>query len=388
MIISANPKPELSVFEALMQRTDRLLNEQAQRDPTYYETRNGSLLEDDVFSALDECAKGTVFEKTIEKVSGQRFPDITAAKLYGVEVKSTKKDQWTSTGSSILETTRLPNIERIFMTFGKLGGRPILFLSRPYEECLSDIAVTHMPRYKIDMRLLQGDTIFDRMKIPYERLRNMDNPIAPVVSYYREHLKSGESLWWINDQSENALPPIVKLWTSLSSEEKKILVAYGYVLFPEVVKGNDPDKYSRYALWLVTHKGIVNTNIRDSFSAGGKIVLQTSQSSKIAVSASFGKIITEYKSYILHLLRTIDSDLLREQWGRVNEKYRILQWCEQIATVATGQELDFRTAMSLLSANFPIEKQIPVSRPYFDPICMYEPNNSNLSSNAAEGSSL
>ena len=75
--------------------------------------RGGNPLEDDVKSALEECAIGTPFENTIEKISGQKFPDIVAAKFYGVEVKSTKENHWTSTGSSILETTRVADVENI-----------------------------------------------------------------------------------------------------------------------------------------------------------------------------------------------------------------------------------------------------------------------------------
>lgn len=137
MIISINSKPELKAFESLMRKTDLFLNEDALKRPEYYKARGGNPLEDDVMHALEECAKGTPFENTIEKISGQKFPDIVAAKYYGIEVKSTKENHWTSTGSSILETTRISDVERIFMTFGKLGGNPIEFLSRPYEECLS-----------------------------------------------------------------------------------------------------------------------------------------------------------------------------------------------------------------------------------------------------------
>ena len=89
MIVSVNPKPEMEDFVALMKNTDRLLNYDALQRPTYYAGRGGNPLEDDVKAALDECAKGTPFENTLEKVSGQKFPDIVAAKFYGVEVKST-----------------------------------------------------------------------------------------------------------------------------------------------------------------------------------------------------------------------------------------------------------------------------------------------------------
>lgn len=92
MIISVNPKPSMQEFADLMRRTDILLNKEALSNPEYYKRRGGSPLEDDVKVVLDECAKGTTFAGTIEKISGQRFPDIVAAKFYGVEVKSTKED--------------------------------------------------------------------------------------------------------------------------------------------------------------------------------------------------------------------------------------------------------------------------------------------------------
>ena len=88
MIVSVNPHPPLSEFQKLMFQTDRLLNADALKRPKYYATRGGNPLEDDVKEALVESAKGTAFENTIEKISGQRFPDIIAAKYYGVEVKA------------------------------------------------------------------------------------------------------------------------------------------------------------------------------------------------------------------------------------------------------------------------------------------------------------
>ena len=72
MIVSVNPKPTMSEFVSLMNRTDRLLNFDAQQRPAYDARRGGSPLEDDVKAALDECAKRTPFANTIEKISGQR----------------------------------------------------------------------------------------------------------------------------------------------------------------------------------------------------------------------------------------------------------------------------------------------------------------------------
>lgn len=276
MIISVNPKPSIGEFALLMKHTDDLLNLDALRRPKYYASRSGNPLEDDVKAALDECAKGTSFENTIEKISGQKFPDIVAAKLYGVEVKSTKENHWTSTGSSILESSRVADVERIFMTFGKLGGNPIEFISRPYEECLYGIAVTHMPRYLIDMRLKKGETIFDKMGVPYDKLRMMDNPVAPVSKYYRSKLKPGESLWWAGETADETVSATIRIWSNVTKEEKRRYTVYGCVHFPEVFGGN----YDRYALWL-TSQGIVDPHIRDQFSAGGQEPMLLSDGSAI-----------------------------------------------------------------------------------------------------------
>ena len=213
MIISENKKPSLDEFKSLMAKTDALLNIEAREREEYYKGRNGIQLEVDVYDALTRCAMHTPFEGTIQLVSGASFPDIVANHFYGVEVKSTNKNHWKSIGSSILESTRDKNVERIFLTFGKLGF-PIAFMSRPYEECLSGISVTHYPRYQIDMELKPGETIFDKMGIPYDELRQLENPVAPVSKYYKNQLKKGESLWWAADENPNdiVVPPTIRLW--------------------------------------------------------------------------------------------------------------------------------------------------------------------------------
>lgn len=204
-----------------MLNTDALLNSEAPDKELYYKGRNGTQLEEDVYDALTRCATHTPFENTIQLVSGASFPDIVANNFYGVEVKSTNKNHWKSIGSSILESTRNQCVERIFLTFGKLG-KPVTFKSRPYEECLSGISVTHYPRYQIDMELSHGETIFDKMGIDYDVLRKMDNPVTPVSQYYRQQLKPGEGLWWAADYDieETVAPPTVRLWSALSATEK------------------------------------------------------------------------------------------------------------------------------------------------------------------------
>ena len=345
MIVSVNPFPSIDEFRKLMAKTDAMLNRDAIDRPEYYALRSGNPLEDDVKNALEESAKGTPFAGTIEKVSGQRFPDIVAAKLYGVEVKSTKDDHWTSTGSSILETTRISGVDRIYMTFGKLGGKPVEFLSKPYEECLYGIAVTHMPRYLINMKLGPGETIFDKMGVPYEQLRKMDNPIAPVAKYYRSQLKPGETLWWTGDSSDETVSATIKLWKNLTPEEKRFYTIYGCVNYPEIFCGD----YDRYALWL-TSQGVVDPHIRDQFSAGGKEDMLLSTGEKVKFPGVYRRV-KMYSDVFIQRMRQKDPSELIDQPVLDEEslRKRLIAWADK---VSRKSEMNYELSMDALSVLF------------------------------------
>lgn len=345
MIISENNKPTIHIFRSIMQKTDALLNEDAKCREDYYAKRGGKLLEKDVFDAISECAKGTEFEGTICLVSGASFPDIVANKLYGVEVKSTEKNHWTSIGSSILESTRDVNVQRIFLTFGKLG-KPVRFLTRPYEECLAGIAVTHYPRYQIDMRLKQGETIFDKMGCTYDELRTMENPVAPVSKYYKQQLKPGESLWWAADDIDASVPVTVSLWNALPIATREQLTAQGCALFPEVFGKKDNKKYNNYSLWLATKKGIVNTCVRDNFSAGGQVPISV-MGTTLLVPAVFGRI-GKYCDLIAQTILNESEETLKEYWSVSSiNKNKIKQWCELVSNYA-AETIGSTTAKEIL----------------------------------------
>ena len=324
MIVAENAKPKESEFRSLMERVDAFLNEEAKTNDDIRKSDGGRSLEPIVRDAAQECAKGTPFEGRIKLFSGAHFPDIVAAKYYGIEVKSTNKDHWTSIGSSILESTRINDIDRIFLTFGKLGD-PIEFRSRPYEECLSGIAVTHYPRYQIDMTLKRGETIFDKMGISYDDLRKKDDPVPIVAKYYKSQLKPGQSLWWVGDMKEAAAPPTVKTWNSLSVEEKHYYEACAYVFFPGSLLSNSIYKYSDMALWLATQCGIVHTSVRDSYSAGGQVA-QKDEKGIFHMMPRIFQNVSDHIETMISILLNIPSNELSGFWGQPIEKNRILQW--------------------------------------------------------------
>jgi hypothetical protein len=180
MVVSINPEPDKKAFQLLLDNTVGFLHSDSKNKQAAYQKYEGSILEGVVAGIMTEKAKGTPFENTIELISGHRFPDIIANKYFGVEIKTTKQNHWTTTGNSILEGTRVEGIERIYMLFGKLFS-PVEFKYRAYEECLSDVVVTHSPRYLINMDLEIGQTIFDKINIPYDRLRSSTNPVRTII---------------------------------------------------------------------------------------------------------------------------------------------------------------------------------------------------------------
>jgi hypothetical protein len=337
MIISVNQSAQNAAFEDLLNETLDYLTEDAGKKERYYLGREGSKLERDIFNVMCETARGTDFDNSIELISGQKFPDIIAKKYYGVEVKTTTKNHWRTTGNSVLESTRVEGVERIYLMFGKLAS-PVEFRVRKYEECLTEVVVTHSPRYLIDMNTASGETIFDKMKIPYDILRRRENPLTPVVDYYRSQLKEGEDVWWIGkekEQEEVAANFSIRLWHNLDPRQKKALQNQAMALFPEMF-GKSTRKYSKPAVWLVMEHGITATNVRDAFSAGGK--------GDIDICGRIYKKQPKIFQHLFENLAVITEFILREDpvrlsryWGRKapSGADRISTWASLVQQYAT-----------------------------------------------------
>lgn len=300
-------------FNEFMKMTENAFNEKAKHDIQKFKRYEGKELEIVTEKILKEIAPSTPFRsEDIKLISGARFPDIQAGKYYGIEVKSTKSNTWSSTGSSIIESTRIPDISNIYLLFGKLGGNYAEFRCRPYEECLSNIAVTHSPRYLIDMTLAENNnlTIFDKMQVDYDtfRLLNEKEKIHCVREYYKNSRKKHEMPWWINSEnSEESTSMMIRFFCDLEISAKEDIISRALILFPEIFEKNN-DKYKRTALWMCSRYSIINSSLRDVFSAGGKIT-------KIG-GVSFDKAVPKilytlylHKNIIIKLLNNPDKQL-------------------------------------------------------------------------------
>ncbi|MCA9361531.1 hypothetical protein KC845_03155 [Candidatus Kaiserbacteria bacterium] len=329
MHISKQNSAEETFLEILENTKNNLIsklqNSQSLPNPTQFEAM--------VYEVMKVEAVGTEFEGLIKQTSTTAFPDIVAG-IFGVEVKMTAKDQWRSVGNSVLESLREAGIDKVYVLFGKLGGVPDIKY-RLYQDCLPAVSVTHSPRYQIDMNLSLGKSIFDKIGTTYDQLRQSGNTIEQIKNYYRSELKSGEGLWWIDEESE-VRSPIIKQFHTLESADKEMFKIDCLILFSELFKGRA--NYERAATYMMTELGAVSTNLRDVFSAGGQEEIALAGEKK-SVSQLFFQLYT-LAPQILKRLNGFDKATLEFYWPvSLVLPNRVNQW-QELIDQAGGDKVD------------------------------------------------
>jgi len=295
-------------FVSLLEATKQSLLDSLRKNK---ESISFSSFEKLVFDHMKKKAIGTGFEGTVEQTSTYAFPDIVANKFFGVEVKHTIKDHWSSTGNSVLESNRIEEVERIYMLFGKFGGT-VDIRYRLYQDCLVEVSVTHSPRYRIDMDLANGKSIFDKIGVDYDTLRRQKNSINTIKDYYRKQLKDGEELWWIDqDSDDRSVSPIIKPFRNLSREEKDNFIAECFILFPEMF-GKSTAKFERAAAYLIAEYNAVSANLRDTFTAGGQIEIRV-KGKKVLLPQIYSNLMTNAKN-IGKRIEQFDNKTLKYYW--------------------------------------------------------------------------
>ena len=332
MIISKRTEAEGAAFESLLNSGINVIQSEAAKSSKRFRGQSSSDFEKEVYSSLLISAKNTEFEGTIQLVTGHRFPDIVVKQYYGVEVKITKQDHWRSTGNSVLETTRIEGVEKIYLFFGKLITPP-QFKFRKYEECLYNIAVTHSPRYLIDMELDNGNTIFDKMGIEYDVLRNIDDPIKEIVRYFRKIAQKGEEPWWMGseDDVEATLSPTVTLWGNLSENKQNLFRNEAMARFPEIF-GRSQTKYQNFAAWLAARHGVVDSSLRDRFTAGGQQEIEINGNVYRNIPKIFYYLQSNAKE-IIGLVSSLSVEEIRHYWdfkGYLRKDELVDKWVQSV----------------------------------------------------------
>lgn len=335
MIVAKNKEGSEKTFNQILDETKKLIiknfSDQSLKNNITPET-----FEQYVCGQMRIAAKGSEFDGVIEQTANAAFPDIVADRYFGVEVKMTSGDKWESTGNSVLESSRVNGVERIFMFFGKFGGVfDIIF--RNYADCLFDVAVTHYPRYKINMKLAEGQSIFHKIKIDYDTFRKDPDSIKRIKNYYRSQLKEGEELWWIDQQADgSSVSPIIKNYDSLDKNTKEKIKTECMTLFPEIYSDSSL-KYQRAAVYLVVKFNVVSSSLRDWFSAGGQVKIKIAEGKSIKIPKKYYKLFCLAKD-LKSKIQEIDGDTLRHYWRVVTlNKDRVGQF-KKLIDSASGWE--------------------------------------------------
>ena len=334
----------VSAFELLSKKAKGYLNDKAQTDHSFCKKASPFEVERITEQAFKEVCFEPFVASDIRLVSGHTFPDIIAGKNFGIEVKTSTTGGWKSTGSSIIESTRSEDIKKVYMLFANLSGELAQFECKPYEQCLSGIAVTQSPRYTIDMNV--EETIFDKINVSYDAFRKMSetDKISKVRQYYIEKSRREHRLempWWMGDSTNIN----ISIYNDKDTKTKDSIMKQIYILFPETLNGDTADGYKKASLWLCNRYSLLCYNMRDVFSAGGK--LTTINGKRIpkpypAVVKRLLKYREDIESILKHPTSTLLSDI-KEIWNQqINVDKLYETWLDKVEKQFVSSGIDIR----------------------------------------------
>lgn len=257
-------------FRDFVERVCQTLEAASNTDPQRIAAcKSGEDFEACVVDAVHTTLVALRINATVHYIpGGHAFPDIVIefsnGEKYGIEVKSsssTSSKSWKINGNSVLGSTR-ENVIDTYIIFGKTAIGNQAFRFKRYEEAVANVAVTHSPRYAIDMDISPEETFFAKSGLTYKQISEDANPIGLITSYFKSQ---GQRAWWLSEST----PAAIRMFSDLSVQERNTLIGYCFAHFPEVFSSSG-NKFSRCAMWLATEHSIVSSSLRDNFSAGGR----------------------------------------------------------------------------------------------------------------------
>lgn len=296
-------------FDQLVETVREYLENQAVINPASIAAcRSGEDFELCVRNAVEVVLEREGIRAEIKYEQGSHtFPDIVLVfekgEKYGIEVKCSTGTgrSWKINGNSVLGSTK-EDVRETYVLFGKTAMGYQAFRCKRYEECAADVAVTHSPRFRIDMELAPGTTFFEKSGLSYQQISSAQNPIELITDYFKSQ---GQRAWWLAEST----PAAIRMLSNLPVEERKALLGYCFAHFPEVFSSGGT-KYSRCAMWLASEHSIVSSSLRDNFSAGGKV-----DYGRFGKVAKVFQTLEECRPYVLAALENATPEELYADWG-------------------------------------------------------------------------
>lgn len=252
--------------------------------------------------------------------SSQKFPDFVITddegEKIGLEVKKTDGAKWEVIGGSIYESLK-NEIKETYVIMAKLGGDKPEVRLKKYEECIADLKVTHSPRFYLDMDLEEGKD--------YLTTHNSKDLLTlsgdELNKRIRELLRSNRSTWWSEAETTK--------FADLPEDERNAYLNDGLALFPEIFGSN----YENFTPWLIYSCLVWCGNIRDIFSAGGKIELE---GKNIFISAVMGRAYDNLES-VVKRINDMSEEEIKKFWHISDETDisaidRVMEWMTRVKT--------------------------------------------------------
>lgn len=251
------------------------------------------------------------------------FPDIVLPP-FGIEVKFSLQDTWRSVANSVFESTRHPEVETIYLLFGKMGGYPDVKWGR-YGECVVHVRTSHVPRFEVEIG--SERSLFETIGIDYRDFSMLpeEGKMSHIRSYARSRLKAGERLWWLEDkeEAEHTLPIQARLYTSLETAEKRQLRAEAALLCPQIVApSRSKRKYDDVTLYLLTYRGVLASQVRDLFSAGS-VALRADQTRG---GTYIKRSLEDIQAEMSQAADSLPEALFEEYWDEVVPRENRIRW--------------------------------------------------------------
>ena len=282
---------------------------------------------------------------------GHSFPDIVIefsdGSKYGIEVKSSSSatsKNWKINGNSVLGSTKEDVIDT-YIIFGKTAIGNQGFRFKRYEDAIANVAVTHSPRYAIDMELNPEDTFFAKSGLNYKQISESEDPIGLITTYFKSQ---GQKAWWLSEST----PAAIRMFSDLSNEEQAELIGYCFAHFPEIFSSN-PKKFHRCAMWLVSERSVVSPSLRDSFTAGGRVDIALYGATYENVPQIFNNL-RIYRKHIVNALENASIDELQNDWDYKDHMddslhSKVTAWVSVAATKFTSKSVNDYDRIRMLS---------------------------------------
>lgn len=263
-----------------------------------------------------------------------RFPDViinTSHGNFGIEVKSSKSKNWETLGGSINESTKVPGLNEVFILFGKNINDRIHIKIKEFSKCVKSVAVTHSPRYLIDMEIEDGCDIFSILNTTYQDVCSNNQPFKVFKEYFKEKArKSNAKFWFLSDdenerRSETYQELEWKFFNKITCKERIKLISEAIILYPSDLFGNQRSIYDNANLFFLG-RNVISNSMRDNFTAGGRVLIHG-----YAVPQKYSLLICDDILYsINNALNSEPTIEMKDIYRMDNSKYIKGKWLEEI----------------------------------------------------------